>query len=265
THSAVGAILGIFGLLVYNQFNFSTTVHYVIFFLLAAIVWGAAAEKSAAGWRHEAAVPGVKSRTWIFITAVTLIFLNIFFVNIGPLVANRLFFASNMKKTIKSLEQATRLDPFHDEYALSLTRTYLDTDELGKSARALSKAKTRTSSGDYHLLRGELLVKYGFANDDAVALESGINSLDRAVSLLPNLPATHLAYGDTLSFIGLHDEAGEKYEKFLSLLPPYFRWTPEDLATKTEYERTRYRQFFKDNPGMTEILENIKITTASGD
>ena len=245
-----GAISAIIGLLVINQFNFSTTVHFVFFALFAGILL-----QSSTQWTiHEFK----KSPSGIALVMIGLFMGNIFFFNINPLFANYYYQKSLQTKELQELKKAAALDPFRDEYALSLAQSYLEAKKYDEGLAALAKMKT--PSALYYVIRGTLLTRRGFLNDDPDDLALGIKLFEEAKARYPSSPFLLKAYGDALSFLQLYEEAIREYEKYLTVVPDFWKWSAEDLAQKTTYEQTRFRHFFQDNPDFKDIF--IKLGAA---
>jgi O-antigen ligase len=135
---------------------------------------------------------------------------------------------------------AAALAPQISFYSARTAGLLTDAGDLAGAARSLEQMGRITGAdGMYHLKKG--------------ILSHDFTSFEKAVAKMPTYAPAYLEYGKALYEAGQYARAAEILEKYLSLCPPYYKWT-DDLASHTPQELERRRIFYKLNPDFDEVL-----------
>ncbi len=263
---SVAAGCGILALLVANQFSFSTTVHWALFWFFVGCIVLLNFEKK------SYTLPFFRRKLLSFCVLVVS-FLAILFViwttSVRALVADRYFrLAQNSAEngdflsSLDSFQLAVNTFSFQHFYNLSGARMLMSfADRLPRELRNIfldpsreflkNMGKNETSRDPHFFLASGILAR--LEGDFEVSLRIFV----RAHELAPHAPALLLEWGMALADAGKYREAIAKYEEYVSLAPPYWSW--KDRLDLSEDEKNQRRIFYKLNPGFDRVFELIHV------
>lgn len=253
---SVAAGCGILALLITNQFGFSTTVHFTVFWLLAAIILLLNFEK------REYAVTFFRSAKLSFslLTAAGLVFVFVLLpLHVRTITADKAFrrvqdgsYSGDFLSSFIFLDQAHAMNPHQSFYAFSGAKMILNAlDQFSPFIQKLlddAGKFTNFRDAEYFILHGKFLnMQKSFSQANS--------NFEKAHQLAPNMPRLVLEWGKNLSDAGKYREAVSKYEEYIALAPPYWSW--KDRDDLTDEQKNQRRIFYKLNPGFDQVFDLI--------
>lgn len=241
--------LTLFVIFLQNQLTFQQFTHYVLFFfLIGALV----IEKTEETYKEY------KPSKQFLMYGTPLVFIFLIFI-LSQTVVDRVYaeswytyaLATNDTKT--GLKNAIGFDPTNAEFRYNLLMWY--PEERTSQLEAL-----RQIEGD------TIEVMAWTANDMLSRDKEGAYALfEKAIALNPLYPHTQRAYADGLYLNGDYKKAAEHYELFLKASPEFWKWCTV-LDEKSDYEKKKYRVFYKNVPDFNNSIAHLyDAYTKSGD
>lgn len=246
TLSASSSLIGLF---IANMFGFSTTIHYIFFWLIAGIIITLTQKIK------NFKINITKTTTIILIALLAFLALK---TAINPIIADyyyRQAINSSMEmrdfEAINYIQKAAKTNPYQTEYPIRGTIYSISSIKdfspeeineifLEKAVWFFKKAKENLGENFSEILFTEALIKKS-ENKTEEALEIFKN----LESKFPNTPKYILEEAILLKSSGNQKSAIEKFEKYLSLAP--FWKKAENLDSLTDYEYNQLRLFIKHN------------------
>lgn len=211
---------------------------------------------SRAGWKtiHEQAI----KKTFIAAMCAILVSFSFFsfFINIRNIKAESAlfqFFISSDIKTKKMFIKKELIFNNRQKYYLDQsTSFFLQNGFYANLSSVLTRALRLNNYNSYKDFLALAIVNVHLFQN----MEKSAILIETAKNLSPNEPSLYLLWGDTLHSLKKYNEAVLEFEKYLSLLPPYWQWDDE-LDTKSFEKKEKYRKFFKIFPNFRSVFERL--------
>lgn len=247
------------GLFIANMFGFSTTIHYIFFWLIAGII--ITITQKIKNFKIKI------NKTTTIILIATLIFLA-YKTAIDPIIADyyyRQAINSSMEmrdfEAINYIQKAAKTNPYQTEYPIRGTIYSISSIKdfspeeinklfLEKAIWFFEKAKENLGENSSEILFTEALIK-----KSENKTEEAFSILETLELKFPNTPKYILEKALLLKTTGDQKSAIEKFEKYLSLAPYWQK--AETLNSLTSYEYNQLRLFIKHNGKFPDYLKEI--------
>ncbi|MBU0982124.1 O-antigen ligase family protein [Patescibacteria group bacterium] len=226
--------------LIQNQFTFSSTVHFVLFYFLLA---GLIIEKLPS--KPVAITP---SKFFRFLGVPILIFFLFFLYNETvkkPLTAELWYtLALSTDDTEQNLKNAIFYMPLESKYRYDLLMWFPN--------------HTATELPSLRQIEGESLDVLGWTAVETARTDpkAAYPLFEQAIALNPAYPHLVRSYADALYLDHNFTQSAEKYEQFLTTVPDFYTWCP-DLQSHSAYEQKKYRIFYKNVPDFNNSLLHL--------
>jgi len=233
----------IFALFIANQFGFSSTIHFVYFWLYVALIFIVLSD-------NKGVQINIKHRFLLYVL-LAFPFLS-FYINIINIysssqfkIANAFVFNSDFHGANDYFQSAVD-SGVYNEYDYYYANNLSNSNKIDRGLDVISVAiKKNPADFNGYLIKARLLKRlmdFKVA-DEYFKLANQMSPLD--ISVLRDWGDMHLQSGD-------FETAIKRYDQILELAPDYWSW--EDLDNKTDYERQQHRIFFKLNPNFRTLF-----------
>lgn len=227
----VGCFLGYFINLFQNQFTFPGPANYVLFLLLLAIISAKAAKAP------KYMDIKLKKLLAILISAISIvIILFLGYKTVWKSIESELAYnAYQESSSSNDLFKAIKAFPYYSKYYYEILMNS-DRTSMPTTIESIKRIEGNT---------------YEISIWDAINLSYTDlnNAIEKFKALLTENPLNAhavLAYADTLFRNQRYKETITYYEDFLKIIPEFWQWR-FDLKSKTDYQKTQYKSFFKNN------------------
>ncbi|MBI2463631.1 O-antigen ligase family protein [Candidatus Peregrinibacteria bacterium] len=187
-----------------------------------------------------------------------IIFFSFFslFINIRNIQAenalSKFLTSSDMKIKNASLKKALIFNDRQKYYLDQATSFFLQNGFYSDLSSVLARALKLNNYNSYKNFVALAIANIYLFQD----MEKSVLLMETAKNLAPNEPSSYLLWGETLYSLQRYDEAIIEFEKYLSLLPPYWQWD-DTLESKSFEEKEKYRKFFKIFPNFRAVFQQL--------
>lgn len=234
------ASLALIVILLQNQLSFSQIIHWILFFFLLSIL----VIKNSKNIFEKI----ILRKNLKFTTIILVIFLTLFGVKetiLDKVYAEAWYtYALRTDDTKIGLQNAISFSPLESEFRYNLLMWY--PDQRYEQVQALKLIEGDT----INVIAWEANDLLGRNNNEAYRL------FEKVINLNPYYPHTTRAYADGLYKNGDYVKATEYYEKYLELIPNIWEWC-FDLDQRSDYEKKKYRIFYKNVPDFNNPLKHL--------
>lgn len=245
----LGPFLGIVALFAANQFGFSVTMTWMLFWLYLAVLVFLLSGKNRRAF-------SVGKRLWVAASAVLLGIIVAVYTVITPARAEMAF----RQGRLQHREGQASIAATYYRRALAFMPSvyhysywFADAAVSSRSPELLSQAFDFLSVAPKNF---EALI-YRARILDSQNAPTAFDAFSRAIEFSPHNPRAYYFAGNALFNRSYYENAVRIYEDYLALVPPYWKWKA-DLTYRPIYERERYRIFYKLNPGFDTVFTRLK-------
>jgi O-antigen ligase len=249
--TVLGLLSGLLALLVANQFGFSMVTHYIYFWFFVAGILLLSFES-----RNSLKVPSnIVLRLFATFVTVGLCSFLIFSHNAKLVKADYYFrkgftdlYAKGVFEMMTDYKLACELNPYQDYYHFAAANLAMELKAFEVAEVYLEKA------GEFNNFNH--IYHFDLARLNAVTGKDFDTEFEKATELAPTYHYAYLEWGKAFLQVSEYERAAEKLEKYLSLVPGYWKWKP-DLDSRSFEEQEKYRIFYKINPFFDEVFEYL--------
>lgn len=250
-----GVLSGVLALLVANQFGFMVTILQVYLVVLTVLLLRFLV-------MEERVVPlklqhSAKLAIFVAVCAVSVCYM--LFHNFNLLLADYSYRHGEN-------ETAVQLAPQEPQYALALGTSMLQKTNAGEALSYADLATIRNKLQKASKLRGyDAFSLFTKAQVEALLgktfqtsyFQMALTDFALAAKKAPNYAPIYLEWGKALLANKKYSSAVEAFEKYLSIVPEYYKWA-SDLSARSAKDQNEYRLFYKHHPDFNEVLVYLK-------
>lgn len=245
----------VLGLFVSNQFGFSTTGHYAAFWLMIAVFCFLMSDGFV---KKDLSFFEFGFARLVFI-AIAAIFAAIMIFSFGarPVIAdyfyrNAIDSASDPQKSIEYFDKALAWNRRQNYYNFTYSNYLINFPQFLEDAKNVIHAGARISAGKdgmIYFTLGKIEARLGNA-------EKAYENFEAASKLMPIYPFIYIEWGDAHYNAGDFKKAAEKYEYYLLISPPCYKWR-DNLEQMSKEQQGKYEVFYKLNPDFNDVFVKL--------